>query len=624
MRDLMGLGSLVRLAVFFAAMLTAANAEDDVDLTDDQRSIVNRFQQRRIDTIDRVIDSVISIYGEQRQGGGSGVIISPSGIGLTNHHVIMGAGTSGWGGLSDGKLYSWKLIGTDPGGDVAIIQMEGRDDFPYTPLADSDRVQVGDWALAMGNPFLLTEDQVPTVTLGIVSGVNRYQAGAGMNQLVYGNCIQTDSSINPGNSGGPLFNMDAQVIGINGRGSFKERDRVNVGLGYAISANQIKNFIPELLATKLVEHGTLDASFEDRDGKVVCASLFEDSRLYQQGVRPGDELLEFEGQVISAANQFTNLICTLPENWPASLLLRKNDGRTLSVNTRLYGLPYPTPRPPKIPENEKDWTPEQQEQMKRAMAMIDLLSAPPGEIRLEDVNRQYCQYIMDQWLGDRPEQDQPTESDRVRIWEIRDQVSRDGTDVGTQRIQLASDGSFAMNTTIDGRETRLFGDDGVVREVRQDQAKSLSPVEVKLNPLVVQALGLLAANDLRRFDTLGETLLDGSDKALSMNAFRLKAVDDKEDPFYFWLSMPRGGVHGLPQLLKAAADMNCESESGGVVFQDWKTDQGLRVSRLRKHVAGLDEAAQLAFQTVNATHRWVEREQLRQELGFPETIDERP
>ena len=86
----------------------------------------------------------------------------------------MGAGVKGWGGLADGKLYQWKLIGTDPGGDLAIIQLEGKAVFPATPLGNSDEVKVGDWALAMGTPFILTEDQAPTVTLGIVSGGEAY------------------------------------------------------------------------------------------------------------------------------------------------------------------------------------------------------------------------------------------------------------------------------------------------------------------------------------------------------------------------------------------------------------------------------------------------------------------
>jgi len=289
-RSLINLFSVALLVLVFWAFPAAAND----DLSPSELASVKAFEQQRIDAIDQVIGSVVAIYDEDRKGGGSGVIIDASGLALTNHHVIMGAGIEGWGGLADGKMYKWKLIGTDPGGDVSLIQMEGLEEFPFTPLGDSDGVQVGDWAMAMGNPFILTEDQSPTVTLGIVSGVKRYQPGAGLNQLVYGNCIQVDSSINPGNSGGPLFNLNGEVIGINGRGSFKERGRVNVGLGYAISANQIKNFIPDLLATKLVEHATLDASFSDRGGKVVCSKINLDAPVAQAGLKLGDELVEFE------------------------------------------------------------------------------------------------------------------------------------------------------------------------------------------------------------------------------------------------------------------------------------------------------------------------------------------
>ena len=100
-------------------------------------------------------------------------------------------------------------------------------------------MRVGQWVFAAGNPFVLASNLQPTVTLGIVSGVNRYQYPAGT-LLEYADCIQTDAAINPGNSGGPLFNFASEVIGINGRCSFEKRGRVNVGVGYAISANQIK------------------------------------------------------------------------------------------------------------------------------------------------------------------------------------------------------------------------------------------------------------------------------------------------------------------------------------------------------------------------------------------------
>ena len=151
--------SVLALVILASSFGSTAFAEE---LTAEQMKAVLELEQKRVKAINQVIGSVIAIYGEDRAGGGSGVIIHPSGIALTNHHVIMGAGVEGWGGISDGKMYKWKLIGTDPGGDVSVIQMKGRDDFPCTPLGDSDTVRVGDWALAMGNPFILTEDQSVT------------------------------------------------------------------------------------------------------------------------------------------------------------------------------------------------------------------------------------------------------------------------------------------------------------------------------------------------------------------------------------------------------------------------------------------------------------------------------
>src|SRR5207244_6913017 len=152
----------------------------------------------------------------------------------------------------------------DKVGDVALIkllpQKEGTK-FPFAPLGDSDKLKAGDWSLAMGNPFLLATDFTPTVTYGLISGVHRYQYPAGT-LLEYTDCIQIDTSINPGNSGGPLFNMEGELIGINGRGSFEKRGRVNSGVGYAISINQIKNFMGHLRAGIDTDHATLGALVE--------------------------------------------------------------------------------------------------------------------------------------------------------------------------------------------------------------------------------------------------------------------------------------------------------------------------------------------------------------------------
>src|SRR5690606_4883081 len=193
-------------------------------------------------------------------------------------------------GMTDGNLYDAVMVGLDPTGDVALIKLLGRDDFPYAPLADSDQVRVGDGCYAIGNPFLLATDFQPTVTFGIVSGIHRYQYPAGT-LLEYADCIQADAAINPGNSGGPLFNEQGEVIGINGRGSFEKRGRVNVGVGYAISINQIKNFMGYLKSGLIVDHATVGAqAATSDDGRVLVTNILESSDAYRRGLRYGDEI----------------------------------------------------------------------------------------------------------------------------------------------------------------------------------------------------------------------------------------------------------------------------------------------------------------------------------------------
>src|SRR5438093_4141257 len=226
-------------------------------------------EEKRVAVIDKVRPSVVAIFGRGGQGGGSGVLIDPDGYALTNFHVTAGAGHVMKCGLPDGVLYDAVLVGLDKVGDIALIKLlpkkEGQK-FPFAALGDSDKCRAGDWSLAMGNPFLLATDFTPTVTYGLISGVHRYQYPAGT-LLEYTDCIQTDTSINPGNSGGPLFNMDGELIGINGRGSFEKRGRVNSGVGYAISINQIKNFMGHLRAGLDSDHATLGAIVESSKGE---------------------------------------------------------------------------------------------------------------------------------------------------------------------------------------------------------------------------------------------------------------------------------------------------------------------------------------------------------------------
>src|SRR5262245_49379582 len=219
-------------------------------------------QQQRIEVIQRAAPSVVAIFSPGGQGGGSGVLISADGYAVTNFHVVEGMDGFMKCGLNDRRIYDAVVVGIDPTGDLAVIKLLGREDFPAATFGDSDQIRIGDGSYAMGNPFLLATDFQPTVTYGMVSGVHRYQYPAGT-FLEYTDCLQVDTSINPGNSGGPLFNEQGELIGINGRISIEKRGRVNSGVGYAISINQIKNFLGHLRVG-------LDA---DQIGRASCREI---------------------------------------------------------------------------------------------------------------------------------------------------------------------------------------------------------------------------------------------------------------------------------------------------------------------------------------------------------------
>jgi serine protease Do len=300
-------------------------------------SKVQAAQQTRIVAMEKASLSTIAIFGLDGGGGGSGVIITPDGYALTNYHVSSACGDHMRCGLNDGRVYDAVIVGVDATGDVSLIKLLGRNDFPFANLADSDTVRVGQWVFAAGNPFVLASNLQPTVTLGIVSGVNRYQYPAGT-LLEYSDCIQTDAAINPGNSGGPLFNLASEVIGINGRCSFEKRGRVNVGVGYAISANQVKNFMGVLRSGRLVDHATLAATVStDEKGKVLISNILNSSDAYRRGLRYGDEILEFADRAITTANDFKNVLGTFPKEWRVPVTYRRN-GTTETTLVRLTGV----------------------------------------------------------------------------------------------------------------------------------------------------------------------------------------------------------------------------------------------------------------------------------------------
>ena len=231
-----------------------------------------------------------------RRGLGSGVIIDPSGIALTNAHVVEDASTIEVVTV-DGAKHTAKLLGLDKKTDLAVLQLDGgAKKFPFVSLGDSDEAQVGDWVIAVGSPFGLQA----TVTSGIISAKAR-QIGAGP----YDDFIQTDAAINPGNSGGPLVNMRGEVIGINtaivSGGS---------GIGFAIPSNLAKRVASELRASGKVTRGWLGvslqplspdlaASFGVKEAKgALVADVSADSPAARAGLKSGDVIVEFNGKKI--------------------------------------------------------------------------------------------------------------------------------------------------------------------------------------------------------------------------------------------------------------------------------------------------------------------------------------
>ena len=283
-------------------------------------------QQQRVDAMRKAAKATVAVYGSDGSGGGSGVCISPDGYVLTNFHVSSPFGHRMRCGLNDGKMYESVVAGIDPTGDLAVLKMVGRDDFPVAEMGNSDEVRIGQWCFAAGNPFVLATNLQPTITYGLVSGVRRYQYPSGT-ILEYSDCIQTDAAINPGNSGGPLFNMRGELIGINGRCSFEKRGRVNVGVGYAISIKQAMNFLWQLKSGRVVDHATLGFTVAtDVNGKVTVSNILESSDAFRRGLHFGDEVLKLGDREVTTTNQLKNILGIYPDQWRIPIRFRNEDG----------------------------------------------------------------------------------------------------------------------------------------------------------------------------------------------------------------------------------------------------------------------------------------------------------
>lgn len=254
---------------------------------------------------------------------GSGFVISEDGFILTNNHVVAGADEIKVK-LSDGREFKGEVKGRDEKLDIALVKVDAKGNLPVAPLGDSDKTEVGEWVMAIGNPFGLAQ----TVTAGIVSAQGRV-IGSGP----YDDYIQTDASINPGNSGGPLFNIKGEVIGIN-----TAILAGGQGIGFAIPVNMAKAILPQLKENGKVVRGWLGVSIQpvtqelassfglDAEKGALVSEVIAGSPAEKSGLKEGDIVLEYDGHTIKEMAELPRVVAMTPVGKKVTVLVQR-DGR---------------------------------------------------------------------------------------------------------------------------------------------------------------------------------------------------------------------------------------------------------------------------------------------------------
>ena len=279
---------------------------------------------------------------EDGRATGSGVIVDRKGYILTNNHVIENAREITVR-LSDSRKFSATLVGRDPKTDLAVLKVDAATPLPAAELADSDRLRVGQWAIAIGNPFGLDR----TVTVGIISATARNRVGV----ATYENFIQTDASINPGNSGGPLLNLDGKVIGIN-----TAIVAAGQGIGFSIPINEAKVVMAQLIAKGRVVRGWLGVVIQDvtdelasafgvreRDG-VLVADVTKGGPAETAGLRAGDIVVELNGTRIREVPDLQRRVAGVAPGERVRVVVLR-DGARQPVTVMIAEMPTEEPTP---------------------------------------------------------------------------------------------------------------------------------------------------------------------------------------------------------------------------------------------------------------------------------------
>ncbi len=313
--------------------------------------------------VDKTRDAVVNIYAEGENPNarnmdpmwrrffglpprvssyGSGFVIRPDGYVITNNHVVQG-GEKITVTLSDDRTFEADLIGTDPQTDLAVIKIDARDSLPFIELGNSDDIRVGDWVIAIGNPFP-EQGLDRTVTVGVVSAKSRRDLRFGSDTPEYQDYIQTDASINPGNSGGPLVNLKGEAIGINS--AIASPNRGSVGIGFAIPSNLARVVASDLIEEGKVSRGWLgvmlseltqdqrEASGIDEEAGVRIADVIPGSPADAGGLEPNDIVLDFNGKDVPDLYTFRLMVAEREMGDKVDLTINR-DGNEKNVSVIL-------------------------------------------------------------------------------------------------------------------------------------------------------------------------------------------------------------------------------------------------------------------------------------------------
>jgi serine protease Do len=286
------------------------------------------------DFLDRFFQHRLPPGGFVEQGVGTGVIVSTDGYILTNNHVVDGADDIAVT-LSDDRTYDAKVVGTDAKTDLAVVKIQ-TGDLMAAELGDSDGIHVGEWVLALGNPFGLSQ----TVTAGIVSAKGRANVGI----ADYEDFIQTDAAINPGNSGGPLVSLDGKVIGITT--AIATRSGGYQGVGFAIPTNMAKTIMGDIISGGKVVRGWIGAAIQNltqdlaksfnyqKTNGVLVGDVTKNGPADKAGLQSGDIIVEYDGKRVSDMNQLRNSVAATKPGTEVQIEIVR-DGRRLTKTVKI-------------------------------------------------------------------------------------------------------------------------------------------------------------------------------------------------------------------------------------------------------------------------------------------------